>query len=178
MTISTLAPRRAALAQIPNQLSGLRLALVPVLVGLAWLGQPVWFVAVLALLDLTFCAALVGQRLSGGLALIAYDVVVFVLVPLGLFWLAVRAVADARKGKAGTAVFVGACVLAAFVLHKRVDLFPRLFPDVAALAEACRFGDCGHADEPDCAVRAALERGELDPRRWGAWLDLQRAPES
>lgn len=93
------------------------------------------FVAVLALLDLTFCAAIVGQRLSGGLALIAFDVVVFVLVPLGLFWLAVRAVADARKGKAATAVLVGGSVLALFVLHKRVDLFPRLFPDLAGLED-------------------------------------------
>jgi len=84
------------------------------------------FVAALALLNLTFCAALVGQRLSGGVVLITFDIVVFVLVPLGLFWLAVRAVGDARKGKAATAVLVGAAVLATFVLHKRVDLFVQL----------------------------------------------------
>jgi ribosome biogenesis GTPase len=37
--------------------------------------------------------------------------------------------------------------------------------DVEALAEACRFRDCQHASEPECAVRATIERGELDPGR-------------
>ena len=31
------------------------------------------------------------------------------------------------------------------------------FADVAALAEACRFGDCAHDQEPGCAVRVGLE---------------------
>lgn len=47
-----------------------------------------------------------------------------------------------------------------------------LFPDVALLARGCRFLDCGHGTEPGCAVAAALARGELDPARWGAWIDL------
>ncbi|HVS19893.1 MAG TPA: ribosome small subunit-dependent GTPase A [Planctomycetota bacterium] len=48
----------------------------------------------------------------------------------------------------------------------------RLFPDVAALAECCRFADCGHAGEPGCAVGEALERGLLEARRWRAWREL------
>ena len=28
------------------------------------------------------------------------------------------------------------------------------FPDIAALAPGCAFGDCRHRAEPDCAVRA------------------------
>jgi ribosome biogenesis GTPase / thiamine phosphate phosphatase len=31
------------------------------------------------------------------------------------------------------------------------------FPDITALAEQCRFKDCSHVMEPDCAVQAALE---------------------
>lgn len=48
------------------------------------------------------------------------------------------------------------------------------FADVTALAAACRFTDCGHEVEPGCAVRAALETGELTARRWESWRKLQR----
>lgn len=48
------------------------------------------------------------------------------------------------------------------------------FADVAELVAACRFADCGHRDEPGCAVRDALDSGELAPRRWANWQKLQR----
>lgn len=48
------------------------------------------------------------------------------------------------------------------------------FADIAALAATCRFADCAHDGEPGCAVRAALDTGELSPRRWESWLKLQR----
>ncbi|MEZ4368449.1 MAG: ribosome small subunit-dependent GTPase A [Kofleriaceae bacterium] len=39
-------------------------------------------------------------------------------------------------------------------------------PDVLAeLAARCRFADCRHAGEPGCAVRAALDAGEVTPER-------------
>lgn len=47
------------------------------------------------------------------------------------------------------------------------------FADIEALALECRFGDCGHGNEPGCAVRAALEAGSLDPARWQAYLKLR-----
>jgi ribosome biogenesis GTPase len=39
------------------------------------------------------------------------------------------------------------------------------FPDIDALAELCRFRDCGHEAEPGCAVRSAVEQGSLPARR-------------
>ena len=48
------------------------------------------------------------------------------------------------------------------------------FADIAELAAQCRFNDCAHSSEPDCAVREALESGELDPERWQNYLKLQR----
>ncbi|HEX7348178.1 MAG TPA: ribosome small subunit-dependent GTPase A [Rhodanobacteraceae bacterium] len=48
-----------------------------------------------------------------------------------------------------------------------------LFDDIDALTEQCRFADCGHGNEPGCAVRAALEAGELDPARWRHYLKLR-----
>ena len=48
------------------------------------------------------------------------------------------------------------------------------FEDIEALATECRFGDCGHTNEPGCAVRAALETDELDAGRWKSFQKLQR----
>jgi ribosome biogenesis GTPase len=48
------------------------------------------------------------------------------------------------------------------------------FPDVAELAAQCRFADCRHETEPGCAVRAALESGELPAARWEAYRALER----
>ena len=47
------------------------------------------------------------------------------------------------------------------------------FADIEALAAQCRFRDCRHAQEPDCAVRAALERGELGAGRVANFLKLR-----
>lgn len=36
----------------------------------------------------------------------------------------------------------------------------------------CRFDDCRHTVEPGCAVIAAVERNDIDPRRWNAYCSL------
>ena len=46
----------------------------------------------------------------------------------------------------------------------RIEL-PDYFPEIAALAPGCRFSNCSHTAEPDCAVRAAEESGELSAAR-------------
>jgi ribosome biogenesis GTPase len=46
------------------------------------------------------------------------------------------------------------------------------FADIEAVAALCRFSDCRHADEPDCAVRAALETGTLAADRYASWKKL------
>lgn len=48
------------------------------------------------------------------------------------------------------------------------------FSDIAALAEGCRFRDCTHGAEPECAVQAALAGGAIDPDRYGHYLRLRR----
>lgn len=45
------------------------------------------------------------------------------------------------------------------------DAVAAAFPDVEARARGCRFGDCTHTVEPDCAVVAAVRAGELDVAR-------------
>ena len=40
-----------------------------------------------------------------------------------------------------------------------------VFSDITEFARRCRFADCSHEAEPDCAVQAAIEGGELDADR-------------
>jgi ribosome biogenesis GTPase len=47
-----------------------------------------------------------------------------------------------------------------------------VFADVEALGADCRFRDCGHATEPGCAVKIAVEDGRLDAARYENYLKL------
>jgi ribosome biogenesis GTPase len=49
-----------------------------------------------------------------------------------------------------------------------------VFADIAALAGHCRFRDCRHDREPDCAVRQAVEAGVLAGARLDGFLKLER----
>ena len=46
------------------------------------------------------------------------------------------------------------------------------FADIADLADQCRFVDCAHDNEPDCAVKAAVAEGALSPERVATWRQL------
>ena len=48
------------------------------------------------------------------------------------------------------------------------------FEDIFALAKQCRFSDCRHEAEPGCAVRAAVEAGELEEDRLTGFKKLER----
>jgi ribosome biogenesis GTPase len=46
------------------------------------------------------------------------------------------------------------------------------FSDVDALTSDCKFGDCKHQRDAGCAVRGAVEAGELDAGRYESYLRL------
>lgn len=46
------------------------------------------------------------------------------------------------------------------------------YADVAQRAHGCRFLDCLHLREPQCAVQAAVESGAIDPRRYESYRRL------
>lgn len=50
----------------------------------------------------------------------------------------------------------------------------KTFSDITALLGKCRFADCSHENEPDCAVRAALESGELDQKRYTSYIKIKK----
>lgn len=47
-------------------------------------------------------------------------------------------------------------------------------PDLARYAGDCRFPDCSHRTEPDCAVRAAVAAGDAEPTRYMSLMRLSR----
>lgn len=48
------------------------------------------------------------------------------------------------------------------------------FEDLEALAANCHFSDCSHQNEPQCAVRASIEAGDLEPNRLENYRKMQR----
>ena len=47
------------------------------------------------------------------------------------------------------------------------------FPELRPFIEQCRFGDCTHLAEPDCAVRTAVESGEVSSERYESYAKLR-----
>jgi len=47
------------------------------------------------------------------------------------------------------------------------------FREIATAAPDCRFADCRHGDEPDCAVRRAVHSGAVAERRYRSYLQLR-----
>ncbi len=51
------------------------------------------------------------------------------------------------------------------------------FPDFGAYIGQCRFDDCSHRKEPDCAVRKAFEAGAIEKSRYDSYLKLYEKAE-
>lgn len=54
------------------------------------------------------------------------------------------------------------------------DALGGVFEDIEQLTLRCRFPDCDHETEPDCAVKGALLDGSLDQGRLNSYRKLQR----
>ena len=55
------------------------------------------------------------------------------------------------------------------ILEAEEDELAHCYPDIARFAGKCRYDNCRHIAEPECAVKAALERGEIDPHRYESY---------
>ena len=53
-----------------------------------------------------------------------------------------------------------------------IDGVESVFADIEALAAQCRFEDCGHQQEPGCAVREAVAGGQIDAGRLASYEKL------
>jgi ribosome biogenesis GTPase / thiamine phosphate phosphatase len=48
----------------------------------------------------------------------------------------------------------------------------RCFPEIRALSPECRYADCRHVAEPECAVRAAVDSGAVAEARYDSYCRL------
>ena len=46
------------------------------------------------------------------------------------------------------------------------------FKEFRALSDACRFRDCRHINEPNCAVKESLNQGKINPNRYQSYLNI------
>ena len=51
------------------------------------------------------------------------------------------------------------------------------FEDLVVLSAQCRYANCSHEHEPGCAVRAAVEKGELQKDRYSNYIKLKKESE-
>lgn len=54
-----------------------------------------------------------------------------------------------------------------------VDL-SKAFVDIDTLSQQCRFHNCSHTTEPGCAIKAAIEAGQLDSKRLESYFKLKK----
>ena len=59
---------------------------------------------------------------------------------------------------------------------EKEDLSHR-FPEMRKVMDQCQFGNCQHINEPNCAVLAALESGEIAKTRYRNYLDIYNSDE-
>lgn len=58
------------------------------------------------------------------------------------------------------------------------EVISHYFPEMRALIGACKFHNCQHLNEPKCAVKAALENGEIAPSRYDTYVQLMLEDEN
>ncbi|TFH36678.1 MAG: ribosome small subunit-dependent GTPase A [Anaerolineales bacterium] len=54
------------------------------------------------------------------------------------------------------------------------DELDAYFPEMRDRVADCAFSDCTHEHEPDCAIIAAVERGEIMPERYESYLRIRQ----
>jgi ribosome biogenesis GTPase len=56
--------------------------------------------------------------------------------------------------------------------HLSAAELARSMSDFATVLPSCRFANCRHAEEPDCQVRAAVQRGQISRARYEFYRKL------
>lgn len=57
------------------------------------------------------------------------------------------------------------------IWREELDLY---FPEMKPYLGSCKFNDCSHISEPDCAVKKAAENGKINKSRYESYIKLRR----
>ncbi len=55
----------------------------------------------------------------------------------------------------------------------RLDSVESFFPEIIEKIPFCKFSNCTHANEPNCAVKEALRLGQIHPKRFASYQKLR-----
>lgn len=58
------------------------------------------------------------------------------------------------------------------VVNIEEEILSHYFPEMRRLMQQCKFNNCQHTNEPDCAVKAAVEEGEIYAERYHSYLSI------
>ncbi len=58
------------------------------------------------------------------------------------------------------------------VWELEVSDFATGYPEIQSVASQCKYPDCAHMNEPECAVKAAVEKGEISSLRFHSYCAL------
>jgi ribosome biogenesis GTPase / thiamine phosphate phosphatase len=59
--------------------------------------------------------------------------------------------------------------------HLDLEELPNLFPELRSYLGQCRFRNCRHLNEPDCAITAAYSQGNIDRVRYNLFISLSHS---
>ncbi len=59
----------------------------------------------------------------------------------------------------------------------KTDELSRYFPEMRAIGNQCRFGNCTHEHEPGCAVKEAVADGRISSLRYNSYLNILHGDE-
>ena len=61
-----------------------------------------------------------------------------------------------------------------FDLNLDADELPHSYPEFLPYLGKCRFTDCRHLSEPDCAIVKAVEQGEINKNRYQRYKEIYK----
>ncbi|MCR5034842.1 MAG: ribosome small subunit-dependent GTPase A [Clostridia bacterium] len=72
---------------------------------------------------------------------------------------------------AGTMIFDTPGFTSFDILEADAEELQFLYPEIGVYAGKCRYDNCRHLAEPDCAVKQALEEGKINPSRYRSYKE-------